>query len=288
VRPRAGGENPGIAIVAAFVTVALAVLALAPAGVSGEALEATSPAREVGFDQKLGAQIPLSLEFRDDAGRTVRLGDYFGQKAVVIQLVYYECPMICGLAIEGLAKSLKAVGLEPGSDFTIVTVSFNPRETPEQALQRKEEALRVYGDAGLGKSWHFLVGRKEEILSLTSTVGFRYAWDEEQQQFAHATGIVIATPDGRVARYFFGVEHTPRDMKFGLIEASGGEIGSFTDQLLLLCYHYNPTTGRYGMIAMTSIRVGGAITVVVLGGFVLLMLLRERRRSRAGALAEGA
>ena len=288
MRPRAGGENPGIAIVAAFVTVALAVLALAPAGVSGEALEATSPAREVGFDQKLGAQIPLSLEFRDDAGRTVRLGDYFGQKAVVIQLVYYECPMICGLAIEGLAKSLKAVGLEPGSDFTIVTVSFNPRETPEQALQRKEEALRVYGDAGLGKSWHFLVGRKEEILSLTSTVGFRYAWDEEQQQFAHATGIVIATPDGRVARYFFGVEHTPRDMKFGLIEASGGEIGSFTDQLLLLCYHYNPTTGRYGMIAMTSIRVGGAITVVVLGGFVLLMLLRERRRSRAGALAEGA
>jgi protein SCO1/2 len=252
--------------------------ALAPAAIA-EPIEPASPASRVGFDQKLGADVPRDLEFRDEQGRVVHLGDYFGKRPLVLQLAYYECPMLCGMAIDGLATSLKAVALVPGRDFDLLTVSFKPDETPEQARKRKASAMEVLGGTEAAQAWHFLTGQAPAIDALTSTVGFRYAWDEEQQQYAHATGIVILTPEGRVARYFFGVEYKPRDLRFGLMEASGGRIGTLADQLLLLCYHYNPATGRYGAFAMTSIRAGGLITLLGLGALVLLLRRQERKRS---------
>ena len=261
----------------------LHVLALAACPAFAERIEPNSPAREVGFDQKLGDQFPLDLEFKDETGATVRLGQYFGKKAVLVQFVYFNCPMICSMALEGLAKTMKALALDPGRDFEIVTISFDPRDTPEVAAKRKEATIEAFGRADAAPAWHFLTGTQDAIRKVTSATGFRYTWDEEQQQFAHATGIVIVTPEGKIARYFFGVEYKPRDIRFGLVEGSGGKIGTLADQLLLLCYHYNPTTGKYGAIAMSSIRAGGLVTVLLLGVFIALMFRRERKRERAGA-----
>jgi protein SCO1/2 len=235
---------------------------------------------QVGFDQRLDGQIPLSLEFRDHTGRTVRLGRYFGEKPTVLSLVYYECPMLCTLELNGLLRSLKAVGLSAGDDFTVLTVSFDPEETPELAARKRESYLKQLDGGSAHDGWHFLTGEESNIRRLCEAVGFHYAYDPERDEYAHPSGIVLLTPEGRIARYLYGIDYAAKDLRLGLVEASEGKIGSPTDQLLLLCYGYDPATGKYGLLVIRLLRLGGLITVIALGGFVGLMLYRERRIRR--------
>jgi protein SCO1 len=236
--------------------------------------------REVGIDQHLDQQVPLDLVFHDETGQAVQFGQYFGGKPVILALVYYECPMLCTLTLNGLASALKVLSFDVGNQFNVVTVSFNPRETAALAAAKKKAYIERYGRAGTEQGWHFLTGDATNIERLTQAVGFRYVYDAEQKQYAHAAGITLLTPQGKIARYFFGVEYSPRDLRLGLVEASHNQIGSPVDQLLLYCYHYDPATGKYGAVAMNMVRVAGALTVLALGGFVVIALRRERQTPR--------
>ena len=240
-----------------------------------------APLRDVGIDQKLDGQVPPDLVFRDETGRTVKLGDYFGTKPVVLSLVYYDCPMLCTQVLNGLAGSLKALTFNAGEQFLVLTVSFDPRETPELAAGKKKAYLEHYSRPGAAEGWRFLTGSESSIEALTRAVGFRYRYDAEKAQFAHASGIMILTPQGRLSRYFYGIEYAPRDLRLGLVEASNGRIGSPVDQLLLFCYHYDPATGKYGAVVMNFVRLGGAATVLTLGTMVALFLRRDARRSHS-------
>jgi len=238
--------------------------------------------RDVGYDQHVGEPLPLDLAFTDENGRTVRLGDYFGRTPVVLVPAYYHCPMLCPLVQSGITSALRALAFDVGREFTVVTFSFDPTDTPSQAAARKAAALADYRRPGAEAGWHFLTGDEAAIRALTRSIGFRYAWDDAAKQFAHASGVVVATPDGHVARYFFGIEYAPKDLRLALVEASAGRIGSVVDQLLLFCFHYDPATGRYTRVAMDAMRAGGVITLLALGGFVGVMLRRDtRRRPRA-------
>jgi len=236
------------------------------------------PAKDIGFDQKLGNLVDLDLAFRDESGQGVRLRDYARERPVILSLAYYGCPMLCGLALQGLASSLKPLTFEPGREFEVVTVSFDPRETSEMARQAKSTALEIYGRQGGSSGWHFLTGDEAAIRRLTDAVGFRYAWDEESREYAHATGIVLLTPEGQVSRYLFGIDYAPKDLRLGLIESAGGRIGTLTDRLLLLCYKYDPHTGRYSATAMNAVRAGAVLCVLGIGTFLIVMFRRERRR----------
>jgi protein SCO1/2 len=231
--------------------------------------------REIGFDQNLDRFVPLDTEFRDDAGRTVRLGDYFGKRPVVLVFAYYTCPLLCLQVINGLATALDVLSLEPGKDFEAVVVSFDPRDTPATAAAKKTPYLQRYKHAGAAAASHFLTGDEPSIQRVTKAAGFRYVWDEPTKQFAHPTGIVVLTPEGRPARYLFGIEYGPRDLRLALVEASAGKVGSPVDSLLLYCYHYDPMTGRYGLAVMRAIRIAGAATVLALGTFIFVMVRRE-------------
>ncbi len=251
----------------------------APAGAGPQA--ASTPAdvvKEVRFDQNLNGQVPLDAEFRDEEGRTVRLGAYFGRKPVVLALVYYDCPMLCTLVLNGLTRSLRAMSFTAGNEFEIVTVSFDAREGPALGAQKKKLYLEHYGRAA-ESGWHFLTGEAESIRRLTEAVGFRFIWDGETSQFAHASGLVVLTPEGKISKYFYGVEYAPRDLRLGLVEASAGKIGSATDRVLLFCYHYDPATGKYGLVIMNVIRVAGTGTAIGLALFITAMLRREKSRS---------
>jgi protein SCO1/2 len=237
--------------------------------------------REVGFDQKLDQQIPLDVQLRDESGRDVRIGDFFGTKPVILSLAYYSCPMLCGLHLNGLASSLKPLRLEPGQDFEIVTVSFDPRDTPDKAAVKKKETLERYERHGAENGWHFLTGDAEQIKRLTSAVGFRYQYDEKRGEFAHPAGVVLLTPEGHVSRYLFGIEYSPRDIRLGLVESAAGKIGTLVDQVLLFCFHYDPSMGRYSAIALNSVRVGGVLTLLGLVVFIGGALRRESRRRAA-------
>jgi len=231
---------------------------------------------KVGFEQRLNEQLPLDLMFKDEAGRDVRLGDYFGKKPVVLTFVYYECPMLCTQVLNGLASALGVIDESIGREFDVVTVSFDPRETPTLAAGKKQAYLDRYKREGAERGWHFLTGRQASIDALTKAAGFSYAWDEDTKQFAHASGVVVATPEGKLANYFFGIDYSPRDLKFALIESSQGKVGKFAEKVLLYCYHYDPATGQYGFEAMRAVRIGGAVTLVALVGFVFVSLRRER------------
>ena len=237
--------------------------------------------REVGFDQKLDQLVPLDVKLRDESGAQVRLGDYFGSKPVVLSLAYFSCPMLCGLHLNGLASSLKPLKLEPGQDFEIVTVSFDPRDTPEKASVKKKETLERYERRGAENGWHFLTGDADQIQALTSAVGFRYQYDEKRGEFAHPAGVVLLTPDGHVSRYLFGIDYPPRDLRLGLVESAQGKIGTLIDQVLLFCFHYDPAMGRYSAIALNSVRVGGVLTLIGLAVFIGGALRRESRRRAA-------
>ena len=234
--------------------------------------------RRVAFLQKLNKQIPLDLAFQDENGKKIQLKEHFGKKPVILALVYYECPMLCTLVLNGLVKSLRVVTFNAGQEFDIVTVSFNPKETPELARAKKEEYLKTYSRPNASEGWHFLTGDESAIHKLTESVGFQYVYDAKLGQYAHASGIIVLTPEGKTARYFYGVEYSPRDLRLALVEASNGKIGSPIDQLLLLCYHYDPLTGKYGLTIMKTIRVAGVITVLALGNFIFFMMRRDKKK----------
>jgi protein SCO1/2 len=259
-----------------FATVFLAALSAASGQAQPTRIE---PARDVGFDQKLGEEVPLDLVFRDEGGGELKLGDLFGKKPVLLSLVYFQCPMLCGMATEGLIRSLKPLAFTAGKEFDLVTVSFDPRESSALAAAKKQSAISEYGREGAAEGWRFLTGDQEAISRLTRSVGFRYVWDAEKQQFAHPTGIVTLTPKGRISKYLFGIEYPPRDLRLGLIEAADERIGSLVDQLLLLCYRYDPSLGRYTLTAINLVRGSAVLTVGILLGSILLMLRRERRRT---------
>jgi protein SCO1/2 len=243
--------------------------------------------RGIGFDQNIGQQVPLDTAFRDEAGRPVRLGDYFGKRPVVMVFAYYDCPMLCTQVINGLSSALGVMSLNAGEDFEIVTVSFNPHDTPETATAKKAMYLERYKRPGAAEGWHFLTGDQPQIDRLTAAAGFRYAWDADTKQYAHPSGVIVLTPGGVLARYLFGIEYGPRDLRLGIVEASEGKVGTPIDSLLLYCYHYNPMTGRYGLLVMRAMRLAGAVTVLALGTFIFVMVRRERR-SGQGARRQAA
>jgi protein SCO1/2 len=236
--------------------------------------------QEIGFDQNLGATLPLDLAFKDEAGRDVRLGDYFGRKPVVLSLVYYECPMLCTISLNGLAAALEVLSFVPGQEFEVVTVSFDPREGPVLAAAKKKAYMARYKRPEAHAGWHFLTGPKESVERLTKAVGFRYVWDDQTKQFAHPAGILVATPEGRISHYLFGVEYSPKDLRLALVDAAGGGIGNAVDQVLLYCYQYDPKSGRYSASILNVVRIGGIVTVVALGAFILTA--SRRRRARPG------
>ena len=235
------------------------------------------PLREIGFDQNLDQYVPLDVPFRDESGRTIRLADYFGSRPVVLVFAYYDCPMLCTQVINGLSTALNILSLAPGKDFEIVTVSFNPRDTPATASAKKAVYLERYTRDGAAQAWHFLSGDQPSIDRLTKAAGFRYVWDAETKQFAHPTGVIVLTPDGRLSRYLFGIEYGPRDLRYALVEASAGGVGNAVDTLLLYCYHYDPMTGRYGFVVMRAVRIAGAATVLALASFIIVMVRKEKR-----------
>lgn len=237
--------------------------------------------KEVGFDQRLNEQVPLDLVFRDETGRAVRLGEYFGGKPVILSLVYYNCTTLCPMILDGMVRSLSPVSFDIGKEFAMLTVSFDSRDTPAQAATKKAEYVQRYHRAGAADGWHFLTGEEAAIRQLTKAVGFRYLYDEKTDQFAHAAGILMLTPQGKVSRYFYGFDFSPRDLRLGLIEAAANKIGTPIDQVLLYCYHYDPLTGQYGLIVMRVLRLAGLATVLALGGFILVMLRRERHANLA-------
>ena len=237
---------------------------------------------QVGIDQHLNEKVPLDLQFKDETGKTVRLGDYFGSKPVLLTPVYYDCPQLCNQVLQGVVTSLRGLSFVPGDEFTIVTFSFDSKEQPDLAARKRESYLRSYGRANAGAGWHFLTGDEATVKALTSAVGFRFTWDEPTRQFAHISGIMVLTPDGRISRYFYGVEYAPRDLKFGLIEASEGKIGTLADQVMLLCYHYDPTTGKYGVVIMNLIRIGGVLTLLGLVALFLMLRIRNKGNAKMG------
>jgi len=238
--------------------------------------------REIGFEQRLDQRVPLDIEFRDERGAAVQLGDYFGKRPVVLVFAYYDCPMLCTQVIRGLASALGVLSLQPGTDFEIVTVSFNPADTAATAAAKKAMYLERYTRDGAAGAWHFLTGDPPAIAQLTKAAGFRYAWDADTKQFAHPSGIIVLTADGRLARYLFGIEYGPRDLRYAIVEASEGRVGNAADALLLYCYHYDPTTGRYALVIMRVIRLAGVATVLALGTFIFVMIRRERTRGSMG------
>lgn len=235
--------------------------------------------KEVGIDQKLNEQIPLDLEFRKEDGRLVRLDEYFHSKPVILSLVYYECPMLCTQVLNGMVETFRTMKFRAGEEFTVLSVSINPRETSELAMKKKHLYLKKYDRVGAERGWHFLTGDEPSIKKLADAVGFRYVYDEATNQFAHASGIMVLTPEGKVARYFYGIEYAADDLRFAVIEASNNQIGSVVDQLLLLCYHYDPMTGKYGFVITSSLRIAGVITILAIAGFIFVMIRRERRRT---------
>jgi protein SCO1/2 len=236
---------------------------------------------EVGVEEHLDAKLPLDLEFRDENGTVVRLGDYFdGERPVILTLNYYKCPMLCGLQLNGVVDGLMELDWTPGQEFEMVTVSINPLETPALATDKKQNYLKKYGRPSAASGWHFLTGREPEIRQLASTLGFGYTYDKETGEYAHAAAIFFSTPDGRVARYLYGIEYPPKRLRLALLEASAGEIGSTLDQIILYCYHYDPSSRRYSPVAMNIMRLGGSATAVVLGLTLGGFWLREFRRRK--------
>lgn len=234
--------------------------------------------RDVGFDQRLGAQVPLELEFHDETGKKVRLGDYFGKRPVILNFVYYNCQDFCPLLLEGMIRTFRALAFDIGDQFAVLTVSFDAHDTPALAAAKKSETIERYSRPVLSDGWRFLTGDHATVLRLTEVVGFRYNYDDKTARYGHAAGIVILTPEGRIARYFYGVEFSPRDVRLGLIEASANRIGSPIDQLLLFCYHYDPVTGKYGFLIANIIRLSGIATALALGIFIIAMLRGERQK----------
>jgi len=263
------------------------VLALGLASAASAFADDGRPAglRDVGLDQRLNERVPLDLPFRDEAGRTVRLDDYFGTTPVILTLNYYDCPMLCPLVLNDVLRAVRAIPLALEKDFRILTVSIDPHDTPSAAATKQQSYVGRYGRPGAADGWHFLTGNEHSIKSLADAVGFRYELDPKSRQYAHTAGIMVLTPDGRLARYFYGVEYSPRDLRLALVEASNGQIGSLADQILLFCFHYDPASGRYSFVILNAVRAGGVATVCGLCG--LMVVLFRREKGGVGPLGRG-
>ena len=233
--------------------------------------------KDVTFAQQLGQKLPLDVRFTDETGRDVALGEYFGSRPVVLAFVYYQCPMLCTQVMNGISSALKVLPFAPGQDFDIVLVSFDPRDTPEAANAKKRAHLDHWAASGTANGWHFLTGTEASIRQVTAAAGFTYQWDAQTNQFAHVSGLLVATADGTLSRYFYGVEYSPRDLRLALIDSGNGKVGSLVDELLLYCFQYDPSHGRYGAVFMNIMRLGSALTVCFIAGFILLMRRREMR-----------
>ena len=242
--------------------------------------------RDVGIDQKLNNFVPLDLTFRDEKGSLVQLRQYFGQKPVILSLVYYQCPMLCTQVLDGLLQSLKELPMDVGKQFNVLTVSIDPKDKPGVARARQEMFTGLYGRPGAQQGWHFLTGEESQIRQLADAAGFRYAYDKQSGQFAHASVIIVLTPDGKISRYFYGIRYPSRDLRLGLVEASAGKIGSPVDQVLLFCYHYDPLTGKYGLLISRIIKTAGALTVFGIA-LLLFILFRSERYAQMVRPAAG-
>jgi len=264
-----------LAVAAAFLSVApgaagqLASDPMQSVGVRPELL------KQVGIDQKLNQTIPLNLGFRDENGNRVELEQYFGQKPVILTLVYYNCPMLCTQVLNGVESGLKELPTDIGKQFDVVTISIDPTESHVLAKVKKEMYVGMYGRPGAAEGWHFLTGDEAQIKQLADAVGFRYAYDPDTKQFAHASAIMLLTPEGKISRYFYGIQFPSRDLWLGLVEASEGKIGTPVDQVLLFCYHYDPATGKYGLLISRVIQAGGALTVLILGIAMVILFRGE-------------
>ena len=272
----------------AFAAIALAAALFATGSRAAAArpgpMAPDSVVRSVSIDQKLGAQVPLDVEFRDETGSPVRLGQYLGAgKPVILSLVYYRCPGLCTMTLNGMSRAFKPLQFSAGKEFQVVTVSIDPKETPELAAEKKSEYIRQYGRSGAEAGWHFLTGDEPSIRKLADAVGFRYLYDPNTDQYAHSAGIMVLTPTGRVARYYYGLEYSSRDLRWGLVEASENRIGSVADSVNLLCFAYDPASGKYGVPVMRTLRAAAVLTTATLAGFVFLMLRRDRRAAPAAA-----
>jgi protein SCO1 len=231
----------------------------------------------IGFDQRLDAPVPLDLTFLDESGQPVQLRHFFDGKPVILSMGYYDCPNLCPLTRRGLLASLQQLRFTAGEEFTVLAVSIDPAETPALAAQTRAELVQAYNRPAAEPGWHFLTGDHDAIDELSDAVGFRYAYDTRQQAYAHASGVIILTPEGTVSRYLLGLEYAPRDLRLALVEATANRIGTVIDQVLLFCYHYDPITGEYTMLIMNVLRLAGLTTVLLLGGVITLLLRRERR-----------
>ena len=241
--------------------------------------------KQVGITQNLNARIPADLTFRDETGKTVRFGDFYAKKPIVLSLVYFDCPALCTEVLNGELHAMKAMSLGLGNDFEAVTVSFEPKDTPALAQAKHDVYVGQYGRPNAAEHWHFLTGEQASIDALTNVAGFRYAYDPAIHQYAHAAAILLLTPDGRIDRYFYGVQYPARDLRLGLVDASEGKIGTVTDQAMLLCYEYDPMTGKYGLVIMRVLRAVGGLTVLGLGLFLLMMFLKDKKRASEASRA---
>jgi len=246
------------------------------------ASEKPAQLEDVTFEQRLNDTLPLDATFKDEHGQTVELGSYFNDKPVILAFVYLQCPMLCTQVMNGISSSLKALPFTAGKDFDVVLISFDPRDTPEVAAAKKRAHMEYWGAEETAGAWHFLTGDEANIRRVTSAAGFSYRWDEPSGQFAHVSGVLVVTPDGRLSRYFYGVEYSPKELRFALVESGEGRIGSVIDELLLYCYHYDPAAGQYGVVVMNLVRLGGVVTLLMMAGFILLMRRRDVRPPVAG------
>ncbi len=287
---KSGKHNARVGLAAA----ALLLAAVLPAG--GQSFYQPQPAapapkanvlQQVTFQQRLNQQVPLDLRFRDEQGRAVTLGQYFGKRPVILTLAYYRCPMLCPQVLYGLAGVLRVLDFQPGRDFEVVTVSIDPKDTAQTAAAEKESVLARYQRPGAEQGWHFLTGEPAAVAALAKAVGFGYAYVPESGQYAHASGIMVLTPEGKLAQYFYGVDYPARDVRLALVQSSQNKIGTVVDQVLLYCYHYDPNTGRYGALTMRLLRVGALLTLLLLGTFIGLMIRAEHRRAPALKSWEG-
>ena len=266
---------------------AVAVCALLLASIGLAAAQSAAPnqmpaaLQDVGIDQKLNAQLPLDLAFRDESGQPVTLAKYFTDKPVIISLVYFSCPMMCPEVLRGMRTSLRQVDFGIGKDYRVLTISFDPKDTPQDAAKQRAENLKQFAKPGADEDWHFLTGDEGSIQRVTQALGFRYAWDPASQMYNHATAIMILTPQGKVSKYLYGVDYPPRTVRFGLIEASHNKIGSPVDAILLFCCHYNPTSGKYDLAVSHVLAIGGGITILVLGGFLAWMFRSSGKKKQA-------
>lgn len=242
-------------------------------------------ADDVGLDQKLNDRIDLDLEFRDEQGKQVRLGDYFGNKPVIINCVYYRCPMLCTEVLNGVLKTANAMNLKLGEDYVVLSISIDPEETTERAAAKKETYVGSYRRPGGERGWHFLTGQAAAITAVTKLIGYRYRYDPKSNEYAHPSGIVVCTPEGVISHYLYGIDYPPRDLRLALVESSQGRIGNAVDQILLLCFHYDPVTGKYGVLISRILRAAGMLTLGVLAVFLGRMFWLERRRSLEAAQA---